>query len=91
MGKAVGADGEWQVGFAWEREIMLERQREGIAKAKGEGKFKGRKRKANLMPEKIKALKLRNAGSLLLGAGPGLQRRKSDLPIASTGWQKARS
>ena len=39
----------------WEREIMLERQREGIAKAKGEGKFKGRKRKPELMPEKIKA------------------------------------
>jgi len=27
----------------WEREIMLERQREGIAKAKAEGKYKGRK------------------------------------------------
>src|SRR5262245_13316958 len=27
----------------FEREIMLERQREGIAKAKSEGKFKGRK------------------------------------------------
>ncbi len=26
----------------WEREIMLERQREGIAKAKDEGKYKGR-------------------------------------------------
>ena len=25
----------------WEREIMLERQREGIGKAKGEGKFRG--------------------------------------------------
>ena len=24
---------------AWEREIMLERQREGIAKAKAEGKY----------------------------------------------------
>src|SRR6195952_4973026 len=31
------------VGVAtWEREIMLERQREGIAKAKSEGKYKGR-------------------------------------------------
>ncbi len=28
----------------WEREIMLERQREGIAKAKAEGKYEGRKR-----------------------------------------------
>jgi DNA invertase Pin-like site-specific DNA recombinase len=28
----------------FEREVMLERQREGIAKAKGEGKYKGRAR-----------------------------------------------
>jgi DNA invertase Pin-like site-specific DNA recombinase len=27
---------------AWEREIMIERQREGIAKAKAEGRYKGR-------------------------------------------------
>jgi DNA invertase Pin-like site-specific DNA recombinase len=27
----------------WEREIMLERQREGIAKAKAEGRYKGRR------------------------------------------------
>lgn len=27
----------------WEREIMLERQREGIARAKADGKYKGRK------------------------------------------------
>jgi DNA invertase Pin-like site-specific DNA recombinase len=26
----------------WEREIMLERQREGITKAKSEGKYKSR-------------------------------------------------
>jgi len=26
-----------------EREMMLERQKEGIAKAKGQGKYKGRK------------------------------------------------
>jgi DNA invertase Pin-like site-specific DNA recombinase len=26
----------------WEREVMLERQREGIARAKAEGKYKGR-------------------------------------------------
>ena len=26
----------------WEREIMLERQREGIAKAKAEGRYRGR-------------------------------------------------
>lgn len=33
---------------AFERELMLERQREGIAKAKAEGKYKGRKPSASL-------------------------------------------
>lgn len=39
----------------WEREIMLERQREGIAKAKGEGKYKGRKPTVALQADDIKA------------------------------------
>jgi len=38
----------------WEREIMLERQREGIAKAKAEGKYKGRP--ASLDPAAIAML-----------------------------------
>src|SRR5580692_11453239 len=38
----------------WEREIMLERQREGIAKAKGEGKYKGRKPTVALQAELIR-------------------------------------
>jgi len=33
---------------AFERELMLERQREGIAKAKADGKYKGRKPTAAL-------------------------------------------
>jgi DNA invertase Pin-like site-specific DNA recombinase len=37
---------------AWEREIMLERQREGIAKAKSEGKYKGRP--ANIDAHEVK-------------------------------------
>ncbi|WP_046863666.1 recombinase family protein [Microvirga massiliensis] len=40
----------------WEREMMLERQREGIAKAKGEGKYKGRKPTARAKTDEIKAL-----------------------------------
>jgi DNA invertase Pin-like site-specific DNA recombinase len=40
---------------AWEREIMLERQREGIAKAKGEGKYKGRKPTVALHAATIRA------------------------------------
>ncbi len=39
---------------AWEREMMLERQREGIAKAKAEGKYRGRK--PSIGPEEIAAL-----------------------------------
>jgi DNA invertase Pin-like site-specific DNA recombinase len=40
----------------WEREIMLERQREGIAKAKGEGKYKGRAPTVRKQTETIRAM-----------------------------------
>jgi DNA invertase Pin-like site-specific DNA recombinase len=43
----------------WEREIMLERQREGIAKAQAEGKYKGR-------PASIDAFEVRRV-ALLIG------------------------
>lgn len=44
----------------FEREIMLERQREGIAKAKAEGKYKGRAPTAQKKAESV--LKLLNDG-----------------------------
>jgi DNA invertase Pin-like site-specific DNA recombinase len=37
----------------FEREIMLERQREGVARAKGEGKYKGRKPTARAKSEDV--------------------------------------
>jgi DNA invertase Pin-like site-specific DNA recombinase len=40
----------------FEREIMLSRQREGIQKAKGEGKYKGRKPTVRAQEDKIKEL-----------------------------------
>jgi DNA invertase Pin-like site-specific DNA recombinase len=40
----------------FEREIMLERQREGIAKAKADGKYKGRKPTAMSQAEKVRQL-----------------------------------
>lgn len=40
----------------FEREMILERQREGIAKAKEEGKYKGRKPTARAKSDDIKAL-----------------------------------
>ncbi|MGH1591019.1 recombinase family protein [Methylobacterium phyllosphaerae] len=40
----------------FEREMMLERQREGIAKAKAEGAYKGRKPTARAKADEVKAL-----------------------------------
>ncbi len=40
----------------FEREMMLERQRDGIAKAKAEGKYKGRKPTARARAVEIMAL-----------------------------------
>lgn len=40
----------------WEREIMLERQREGIAKAKAEGAYKGRKPTARAKADVVRTL-----------------------------------
>jgi DNA invertase Pin-like site-specific DNA recombinase len=40
----------------FERELMLERQREGIARAKAEGKYKGRKPTAMAKAGEIRAL-----------------------------------
>jgi DNA invertase Pin-like site-specific DNA recombinase len=40
----------------WEREIMLERQREGIAKAKADGRYKGRKPTVAVQADQIKAM-----------------------------------
>jgi DNA invertase Pin-like site-specific DNA recombinase len=45
----------------FEREMMLERQREGIARAKAEGKYKGRKPTAR--SQSVKVLELRDAGA----------------------------
>jgi DNA invertase Pin-like site-specific DNA recombinase len=42
---------------AFERELMLERQREGVARAKALGKYKGRKPTARAKSEEVKALK----------------------------------
>ena len=44
----------------FERQMMLERQREGIAKAKAEGKYKGRQPTARAKTDQI--VKLRKAG-----------------------------
>ena len=42
---------------AFERDLMLERQREGIAKAKGEGKYRGRAPTARRLADQVRELK----------------------------------
>jgi DNA invertase Pin-like site-specific DNA recombinase len=48
---------------AFERELMLERQREGIARAKAEGKYKGRQPTAMAKAAQAKALKAQGFGA----------------------------
>jgi DNA invertase Pin-like site-specific DNA recombinase len=47
----------------FEREIMLERQREGIAKAKADGKYKGRRALPAAIVNKIKAMRAAGCGA----------------------------
>jgi DNA invertase Pin-like site-specific DNA recombinase len=58
----------------FEREIMLERQREGIAKAKADGKYKGRKATARAKADEVLALKGAGKGPSAIAAELGIGR-----------------
>lgn len=58
----------------FEREIMLERQREGIAKAKGEGKYKGRAPTARAQADQVKALRDQGLGGTAIARKLGIGR-----------------
>ena len=58
----------------FEREMMLERQREGIAKAKTEGKYKGRAPTARAKAEQIAALKAQGLGGTEIAKQLGIGR-----------------
>jgi DNA invertase Pin-like site-specific DNA recombinase len=69
----------------WEREIMLERQREGIAKAKGKGKYLGRK--PSIDAAKVKALAAKvgpAAAAKQLGIARSSVYRMLEQPAAGT-------
>lgn len=55
----------------FEREMMLERQREGIAKARADGKYHGRKPKAEPLLERILAMKAEGMGDTAIGKALG--------------------
>lgn len=57
---------------SWEREMMLERQREGIAKAKAEGKYLGRK--PSIRAEDIAALVAEGVGPAAIAKRLGVAR-----------------
>lgn len=58
----------------FEREIMLERQREGIAKAKAEGKYKGRKPTAKAKANEAKSLVAAGKGATQIAEFLGISR-----------------
>ena len=58
----------------FEREIMLERQREGIAKAKAAGKYKGRKPTARAKAEQVFELRKNEVGPSEIAKQLGISR-----------------
>lgn len=58
----------------FEREIMLERQREGIAKAKAQKKYKGRKPTAMAKAEDVKRLAAEGVGATEIAGRLGIGR-----------------
>lgn len=58
----------------FEREIMLERQREGIAKAKSEGKYKGRKPTARALAAEVRKLRDEKLGATEIAKRLGIGR-----------------
>lgn len=58
----------------FERSIMLERQREGIAKAKAEGRYKGRKPTAMAKADEVMRLKAEGKGATEIAKAVGIGR-----------------
>jgi DNA invertase Pin-like site-specific DNA recombinase len=59
---------------AWEREIMLERQREGIAKAKTEGKYKGRAPTARQHADQVHEMRQQGMSATAIARELGINR-----------------
>ena len=63
----------------FERELMLERQREGIAKAKAEGKYKGRKpQEHGAKGSEVKRLRLEGIGPTAIAKRLNISRASVD-------------
>lgn len=69
----------------FEREIMLERQREGIAKAKAEGKYKGRKPTAQAKADEVRKLAAEGVGKVEIAGRLGIGRASVYRILAEAG------
>lgn len=58
----------------FERSLMLERQREGIAKAKAEGRYRGRAPTARRQADTVRALRAEGVGPTEIAARLGISR-----------------
>jgi len=58
----------------WEREMMLERQREGIAKAKSDGKYRGRKPTAMAQAADVRRLREQGTAPAAIAKQLGISR-----------------
>ena len=69
----------------FERSLMLERQREGIAKAKGEGKYKGRAPTARRQSQDVQKLKAEGVKPTDIAARLGIARASVYRILATEG------
>lgn len=69
----------------FERAIMLERQREGIAKAKAEGRYKGRVPTAMRKADQVKAMAAEGVGVSQIAAKLGIGRASVYRALAKVG------
>jgi DNA invertase Pin-like site-specific DNA recombinase len=69
----------------FEREIMLERQREGIAKAKADGKYKGRAPTALAKADEVKRMRAEGLGGTEIARRVGIGRASVYRILATEG------
>ena len=68
---------------AFEREMMLERQREGIARAKAEGRYKGRKPTARAKADQVRELAAQGVTKVEIAKRLGMHRASVYRALAS--------
>jgi len=73
----------------WEREIMLERQREGIAKAKADGKYKGRAPTARRQADDVHRLRAEGVTPTEIARQLGISRMSVYRVMALAGEREA--